>query len=674
MLYKWAALLLFFFVAPVALCSEEDLQDTSYLHGDNHPPVIVSFDTPAVIYQYDESESGTVTAMKVHMWIKGCLPGFHYLLSVADHARNSMDAAPQVWEQKLSVANTTSVRVEAVFAYPDAREAVHRLCIDVFDLDPSLSAAESRVGAKDVSIEAVRVIAPVPQDDASENAALRHRLEWLQKDRDRLVAEMEGLKMQHSQLQRIASYYERDAVQNVTLSPTACVGDSVTELSSIDVEAIQVVDSGRFSPQEPWEYSTIQCLGPAATGAVHARVEHPHATIAPERLRSGLESEDGGGFRQRVCRIRNACVTSGDPAVHLHLNPVMDTSHSFLKADADEALAGRFVQLDTHIDSMIEGAGENIVTFRVHHSSIRTRAPPARWYNGSFAYLQSFAAGNLGHAVFDDLFGSYMAFRQFGIDPRHDDVGILLNRDCAGKVCIRVFHDWARGMSDQTLHRPSLLGDAGDLHCFSDLIVGVGQFAAIAGTAVRKAHGKSATLRAFRRLVYHRLGVVLPARPAAPVHRVLINKKREGHRVVQNFEDIATAISTQLGLDVEFTPDNLFDLPAREQIQLLSDYTIVLTPVGTISMRLFFCRPGTSVVFLAHVMVFDDIFWNHVDHINDLYYIAQDDEVVEHSQLSPTEQWTADLTVDVPRLLPLVVTAAHHQERWRDMHAHSDHA
>ena len=157
------------------------------------------------------------------------------------------------------------------------------------------------------------------------------------------------------------------------------------------------------------------------------------------------------------------------------------------------------------------------------------------------------------------------------------------------------------------------------------------------------------------------------------MHRVLINKKREGHRVVQNFEDIATAISTQLGLDVEFTPDNLFDLPAREQIQLLSDYTIVLTPVGTISMRLFFCRPGTSVVFLAHVMVFDDIFWNHVDHINDLYYIAQDDEVVEHSQLSPTEQWTADLTVDVPRLLPLVVTAAHHQERWRDMHAHSDH-
>ena len=36
---------------------------------------------------------------------------------------------------------------------------------------------------------------------------------------------------------------------------------------------------------------------------------------------------------------------------------------------------------------------------------------------------------------------------------------------------------------------------------------------------------------------------------------------------------------------------------------------------------------GTSIVFLAHVQISDDMFWNHVDHINDLYYNAQDYEV-----------------------------------------------
>ena len=42
--------------------------------------------------------------------------------------------------------------------------------------------------------------------------------------------------------------------------------------------------------------------------------------------------------------------------------------------------------------------------------------------------------------------------------------------------------------------------------------------------------------------------------------------------------------------------------------------------------RLFFSRPGTSIVFISRV-IWEDLFWNNVAHINDLYYMPEDSEV-----------------------------------------------
>ena len=226
--------------------------------------------------------------------------------------------------------------------------------------------------------------------------------------------------------------------------------------------------------------------------------------------------------------------------------------------------------------------------------SIRDTASAVHWHNNTYTYFESFGMGNIGHAVLDDLFGSYMAFRLFGFDPVQSHLGILLNRDCEDAICTRAFYGWGRGLTSAPLHRPSLPGTPGDMHCFSDLIVGVGQFSCTAGLSVRKGHGKAFFFRDFRTSFYRGLGVRLPNINSIPAHRVLINKKREGRRKIVNFEEVAQEIEAQLGLAVDFTPEDLFLLPVKAQIELLFDYTVILTPVGTISMRLFFCRPGRN--------------------------------------------------------------------------------
>ena len=75
----------------------------------------------------------------------------------------------------------------------------------------------------------------------------------------------------------------------------------------------------------------------------------------------------------------------------------------------------------------------------------------ALWYNGSYAFFESFGIGNLGHTIFDDLFGAFMTMRLFGGDPRTQPFGVVLNAPCSNPVCIRAYYDWARGISSETL-------------------------------------------------------------------------------------------------------------------------------------------------------------------------------------------------------------------------------
>jgi hypothetical protein len=271
-----------------------------------------------------------------------------------------------------------------------------RLVVRVYDKHEGLSEDDAAVGyvdnkfkvfVPDAAEYAAGSSAPkaggdergVARGENSELHELRRLVAVLKQDKGELLREQGLLKQRYTELQRIASQRDMETPipkeGSCSLQATAVsAGASMQErgagaVLSSDIGAIHVHE--RLTTPLAWDYSTLQCLGPASTSGIQSRVQHPHPGISEEDIRTGLETEHGGGPRQRVCRIRNACVTSLDPSIHLHFDPtVEDIDLEFLKADAYEGLGSRFVQLDTHFDSTLLGETA-LASFKVHRSSIR---------------------------------------------------------------------------------------------------------------------------------------------------------------------------------------------------------------------------------------------------------------------------------------------------------------
>ncbi len=161
--------------------------------------------------------------------------------------------------------------------------------------------------------------------------------------------------------------------------------------------------------------------------ALNSRQQHPHPNVKEESLLAGGETEFGGGCRQRACLVRNGCINALDEKILLHLDPhTTGIEANFLKIETEDVFSGRLVRLDTQID------GFQTMGFRTVTERIPT---DVEWHHGVYAFFDSFAMNNLGHAVMDDLFGSYMVFRLFGFDPHTTDLHILMNKHCEFGSC-----------------------------------------------------------------------------------------------------------------------------------------------------------------------------------------------------------------------------------------------
>ena len=85
------------------------------------------------------------------------------------------------------------------------------------------------------------------------------------------------------------------------------------------IRGIEVEGLARVSTRLARKYSATQCLGPAATSAIESRRKHPREDTSEELLLAGEEGDYSGGYRQRVCHIKNACLKSHDSGVHLYI-------------------------------------------------------------------------------------------------------------------------------------------------------------------------------------------------------------------------------------------------------------------------------------------------------------------------------------------------------------------
>jgi hypothetical protein len=85
------------------------------------------------------------------------------------------------------------------------------------------------------------------------------------------------------------------------------------------IGGIEVAELARISTRLARKYSATQCLGPAGTSAIESRRNHPREDTSQEFLLAGEEGDYSGGYRQRVCHIKNACLKAYDSGVHLYI-------------------------------------------------------------------------------------------------------------------------------------------------------------------------------------------------------------------------------------------------------------------------------------------------------------------------------------------------------------------
>jgi len=167
------------------------------------------------------------------------------------------------------------------------------------------------------------------------------------------------------------------------------------------IGGIEVEELARISTRLARKYSATQCLGPAATSAIESRRKHPREDVTQEFLLAGEEGDYSGGYRQRVCHIKNACLKSYDSGVPLYVcvcillhmlplymcphNPIYvcrarragvhifldnerDVGGNLLKTEFDETIAARFVSFSTHCDGVERGLPAE--KFRVFYDTL----------------------------------------------------------------------------------------------------------------------------------------------------------------------------------------------------------------------------------------------------------------------------------------------------------------
>ena len=71
-------------------------------------------------------------------------------------------------------------------------------------------------------------------------------------------------------------------------------------------------------------------------------------------------------------------------------------------------------------------------------------------------------------------------------------------------------------------------------------------------------------------------------------------------------------------------------------------------------MPLFFAPVGTVVLFVSHIN-WEDLFFNNLNHIIDMYYICGESETINHNNLGYKEQFSdADVAPKVDMIVEKV--------------------
>eukprot|EP00243_Klebsormidium_subtile_P001266 TRINITY_DN12174_c0_g2_i1.p1 TRINITY_DN12174_c0_g2~~TRINITY_DN12174_c0_g2_i1.p1 ORF type:complete len:501 (+),score=43.89 TRINITY_DN12174_c0_g2_i1:1026-2528(+) len=293
---------------------------------------------------------------------------------------------------------------------------------------------------------------------------------------------------------------------------------------------------------------------------------------------------------------------------------------------------------------------------------------------------------NMGHYLLDDVYSIFDLLQVFDLLHSPKPVQIISNLPCSAvadaatrHTCQKFSDSFWRGISDQkVLGFPEIndkYGGQGDVVCFEQLLIGTGNSGIIAGKHSQTVrYSRAASLWEFRNSLLRGLNFD-PLR--VPTEHLVLIFRKSGRRGLHNVDEILAAIRKERryeGVSVRVL-ENVDDMPIRDQLELVTRSTVVVSPPGGASSLFFFLPRGAHLIVadywylkatspsrsIGMTQHMDDSLWDFISHVKTQYYDVRKGEVFVPPGLDPTDNRVlrddCEVIVNLDRLFLLIDAA-----------------
>ncbi len=256
------------------------------------------------------------------------------------------------------------------------------------------------------------------------------------------------------------------------------------------------------------------------------------------------------------------------------------------------------------------------------------------------------ASMNLGHLIWEDFVGIWTSLSIFGDYPGSTNFMVLTKDFECDAHCLRLSNEILEALGGK-VHGPAELYFEAEAssnnvqHVCFDLIGGA-LTKAFVGSEVRSRHfGRETLLYSLRDHLLLQMGVD-PRLPARTHHIVITNKTNSeftnsaanNHRAIVNIAEIDQILRQQYPL-VKVSVVEWHTLSLKQNLQLLSTVTVLITPCGGVSTLLPFLPVGSHALVMDYLnldahshfggnvgdsMHMEGMLWDHLWHIRVDYY------------------------------------------------------
>jgi hypothetical protein len=278
---------------------------------------------------------------------------------------------------------------------------------------------------------------------------------------------------------------------------------------------------------------------------------------------------------------------------------------------------------------------------------------------------------NLGHFLWEDLLGSYASIMRLGLQ---DEDGIVMDLNGDDGKLFQKFQPFFKGITNKPVigfetYMNTDLNQTRHI-CFEQLQAG-GATGVFQKEHRRYNIGREQQFRQFRDNILRRNGFDPEYVPKN--HQIIVTMKTEKKfkRDIANLDEVVKFLRDTYPT-IETKVVDFAKLTIKEQLELMMNTTIYITPAGGVSMMAPFLPVGAHAIFMdfhvTHPMYgfakgesgsMEGAFWNHWAHIKRDYYQVRkegEDYVFDHKGAKDA-RWFASIIVKPARLKEIVDAA-----------------